>query len=419
MLVFVDKLKEVVHTVKEKIGDKNKKLIPPAPILQKLRSHALKIAQVQSTSENSGFFNFIQEEFINEGFFEEGVIASIIFLNKLGIAKRKEVEGILKAAIEKRILAFLERKFKKRNQNIDDMIIDSTVKIWEDGGSETTRLYNIAQHKSLISWDYKHNRWNVTNLGHLFLELKAFHAICLLLTIDISLNIETSNFRHIPRGLLQALLKKEPEAYYLFPRIHHLNLQWMGIAIFEDEFRSELFSLTILGEKALRYVLSKDNIMLDTVSLLLQSEEQGITYSGLEVELNKLENVLNSPLIDEANKKSIDNAIKLSRQGNHIDGIKILFPSIENIINKMLTKTGKKPKDYKGWRNKIEYLKSKNIIPSEVVEAIEIITSRNKILHGQFAPLDQEYAYPLFQMSISYMHRIINAWNFYSKQKCK
>ncbi|CAD7783288.1 MAG: hypothetical protein KIIPBIDF_02047 [Candidatus Methanoperedenaceae archaeon GB50] len=137
--------------------------------------------------------------------------------------------------------------------------------------------------------------------------------------------------------------------------------------------------------------------MMDTVVLSLQAEEQGLTYTGLQSEIQKLESVLGSPLIDEADRKSIHNALTLCKSGQYLDGLKILFPCIEGVINKMLQDMGEQPDKYPGWKKKVDYLESKGVIPPDVAKAIEIITSRNKTLHGQFAPPDPEYAYPLFR----------------------
>lgn len=173
---------------------------------------------------------------------------------------------------------------------------------------------------------------------------------------------------------------------------------------------SEKYCLTPLGKKALEYVLSENNLMMDTVILSLQAEEQGLTYTGLQSEFQKLESILNSPLIDEADRNSIRNVLTLCKNGQYLDGLKILFPCIEGIINKILQSIGEQPDKYPGWKKKVDYLESKGIIPPDVAKAIEIITSRNKTLHGQFTPPDPEYVYPLFQMAVIYLRRILTAW---------
>jgi hypothetical protein len=150
--------------------------------------------------------------------------------------------------------------------------------------------------------------------------------------------------------------------------------------------------------------------MLDTVILLLQSEERGFPYAGQEIEIQKLEEMLRSPLVDEANRQSIRNAVKLGQAGQYLDGLRILFPSIEGVINSMLQSMGEQPDKYLGWKGKVDYLESRGVIPSDIAKAVEIITCRNKTLHGQFVPPEPEYAHPLFQMAVTYLRRILSVW---------
>lgn len=323
---------------------------------------------------------------------------SIIFLRKLGITDNKRIEEILKGVVKKRILNWLgsanDRHFWENSENVEDALITSVTEVWENRGTEVTRAYTFAKQRALIRWDYRK-----------FLELNAFQAVCFLLTIDICLSTGKHDSNQISRDQLRDILELESRRYFhLFP-IHLLNLQWMGVL--SDGYYP---NLTLLGRKALEYVLSENNLMMDTVILSLQAEEQGLTYTGLQSEIQKLESVLDSPLIDEADQRSIRNALTLCKSGQYLDGLKILFPCIERVINKMLQDIGEQPDKYPGWKKKVDYLESKGVIPPDVAEAIEIITSRNKMLHGQFVPPDPEYAYPLFQMAVIYMHRLLSAW---------
>jgi hypothetical protein len=120
------------------------------------------------------------------------------------------------------------------------------------------------------------------------------------------------------------------------------------MGILSEGYLSDQISQTPLGKKALEYVLSENNLMMDTVILSLQAEEQGWTYSGLKLEIQKLESVLNSSLIENTNQKSIQNALSLCKTGQYVDGLKILFPCIERIINRMLQEIGEQPDKYQG-----------------------------------------------------------------------
>ena len=334
----------------------------------------------------------------------------MIFLHRLGITDEKRVEEMLKIVIEKRISRWLgsAENIDTRLENIKDALIDSVTEIWEDGGSEVTRAYTFAKQRALIAWDYKNNQWKTTNLGRLFLELNPFHGTSLLLTIDICLSTGERDFIHFSKELLANILRSRDYLRFQIPPIHRWNLQWMGILSEGEE--PDKISLTPLGKKVIEYVLSENNLMFDTVILSLQAEEQGLRYTGMKSEIQKLEAIIKSPLIGNVERQSIKNAIKLCNQGQYLDGLKILFPVIEGIINKMLKELDEEPDRFPGWKKKVEYLESKGVIPPDVARAVEIITGRNKTLHGQFTPPDPEYAYPLFQMAIIYLHRILSAW---------
>jgi len=404
MLSFTERLKDIIYEVEQTGGDPLERLLPSPHLVQELKAYALKTIEEIPSVQSRRVSRFLLEEF-NEGFFDEGIRVSIIFLNRIGITANKQIEQILKTVIKRRILNRFapvnDRHFDEDQENIEDALVMSVAEIWENGGAEITRAYTFAKQRALISWDYRENHWKVTNLGRFFLELNAFQAICFLLTIDICLSTGRHDFHHISRDQLRRVLELESGVYSI--PIHNWNLQWMGVL-------SEKYCLTSLGKKALEYVLSENNLMMDTVILSLQAEEQGLTYTGLQSEFQKLESILNSPLIDEADRSSIRNVLTLCKNGQYLDGLKILFPCIEGVINKILQGIGEQPDKYPGWKKKVDYLEFKGVIPPDVAKAIEIITSRNKTLHGQFTPPDPEYVYPLFQMAVIYLRRILTAW---------
>jgi len=413
MLSFIERIKDVIYEVERTGGNPLERLIPAPSLVQQLRVYALKTIEEIPATQGRRVSEFLLQEF-NEGFFDEGVRVSIIFLSRLGITDDKQIERILKSVVKKRILNWLNpmkaRYMEEReSENLEDALVSSVTEIWENSGTEVSRAYTFAKQRALIAWDYRKNRWDVTSLGRFFLELNAFQAICLLLTIDICLSTGRHDFHHISRDQLQSILESEPNRYFHLIPMHRWNLLWMGV-LSEERHHPNRISPTPLGRKALEYVLSENNLMMDTVILSLQAEEQGLTYTGLQPEIQKLEGVLDSPLINDTDRNSIQNALTLCKSGQYLDGLRILFPCVEGIINKMLQEMGEEPDEYPGWKKKVDYLESNKVIPSDVAKAIEIITSRNKILHGQFVPPDPEYAYPLFQMTVIYLRRILSSW---------
>lgn len=421
MLSFIEKLKNVLCEVEQTGGNELEMFIPEPSLVQKLKAFALKDIEHLQTSKNDMLSLFLLEDF-NEGFFDEGVRVSIIFLKSSGITDYRRIEKILKKVIKKRSRKWLGSEndrhlMEVESDNLENALVNSVAEAWEEGGTELSNAYTFAKQRALITWNYRENNWNITSLGRFFMELNAFYATCFLLTIDICLSTGMHDYPHISREELKSILDAKSDRYFNFSPIHRSTLRWMGILSIESEMEEHQNSLTPLGRKALEYVLSESNLMTDTVILSLQADEQGFIYVGLKSEIKKFEDMLDSPLIDDADRQSIQNALVLCERGQYIDGLRIIFPCVEGVINKMLQEIGENPDEYSGWKKKIDYLVSKGVIPPDVSKAVEIIIGRNKTLHGQFAPPDPEYAYPLFQMAVIYLRRMLSAWIKYEEHK--
>lgn len=79
----------------------------------------------------------------------------------------------------------------------------------------------------------------------------------------------------------------------------------------------------------------------------------------------------------------------------------------------MLQNAGKDIHDRKkfpGLAAKISALGKMNLIPADLAQRLEITTSRNKILHGKYEPVDQEYTYSLCVAAIVYLKRTLKAF---------
>jgi HEPN domain-containing protein len=151
--------------------------------------------------------------------------------------------------------------------------------------------------------------------------------------------------------------------------------------------------------------------MKEVIKALVENEEQGIHFEGSDKELDLLRKQLTSKTIYQGNRTSIENAIALYTRGSYTDAARVFFPSIEAVANQMLSIAGEKPNDYKtlgGLAPKLKKLEELKLIPADLSKAIDIAYSRNKVLHGEFEPLEQEYAYPLCVAGIIYLRRILD-----------
>ena len=92
-----------------------------------------------------------------------------------------------------------------------------------------------------------------------------------------------------------------------------------------------------------------------------------------------------------------------------MESLRILFPSIEAIINDMLTNAGEQPTQFRGLVNKAQWLEQHNIIPTDVSNAMEVFTGRNKVVHGNFSP-PSDYVFPLCLLAFRYLRRLLTEY---------
>jgi len=414
MLSFTEQLKELIFNIEKSGGSAIQKITPPGDLILKLKSRIIKQLRKETEPLPRRVEYFLVEEF-NEGFFEEGIRVSLVHLNEMGITDLEEVFEILCNVVDKRLDDILNRN-KKHNQHTynrsistNDAIIKSIEYVWEEYGSESTILYNFAKQRFLILWDYRINCWKTTGLGRFLLELKPLQAITFLLTIDLSFNTGERDIRHISYNELKTLNESnDKHSTHIIP-LHIEMLKLLGvIRIFSDSYRD--YEITPLGKAVVESVLAKENPMNEIVTALIQNEEQGINFEGSEKELGELKNQLSSEMIEKGTRESIENAIALYRKGSYTDSSRIFFPSIESIANQMLSVKGEDPNDHKkfpGLVRKINKLEELKVIPNDLSKGIEIAYSRNKVLHGEYEPLEQEYAYPLCIAAIIYLRRML------------
>jgi len=415
MLSFTEQLKELILDVEANGGSPIQKLSPPPDLVLKLKGYVIKRLREESEPLPRTVGLFLPEEF-NEGFFEEGIRVSLVHLGEMGITDSEDVLEILRKVIDKRLDGILRRGSSRRRSfrhddtiSIDDAIVQSVDYVWDEYGSEPTVLYNFAKQRFLILWDYHRNRWQTTGLGRFLLELKPLQAVTFLLTIDLTFSTGEHDRRHMSADALRSLLEHEDRHKHI-NSLHRETLKRLGI-IRTLSRRHWEYELTPLGAVGVESVLADDNPMSEIVAALVQNEEQGIQFEGSEKELGKLKAQLASEAIGSASRESIENAIVLYRKGSYIDASRIFFPSIESVANQMLSMAGEDASDHRqfpGLVRKVARLEELKLIPTDLSKGIEIATSRNKVLHGEYEPLEQEYAYPLCVAAIIYLRRLLS-----------
>src|SRR5271166_2096326 len=88
-----------------------------------------------------------------------------------------------------------------------------------------------------------------------------------------------------------------------------------------------------------------------------------------------------SELADDANTKSVIQSAELYGDRKYLASLRVLFPSIEAIINTMVARAGEKPDGFRGLVEKARWLEQRGHIPADVSNAFGVFTGRNRVLH--------------------------------------
>lgn len=276
-------------------------------------------------------------------------------------------------------------------------------------GDEQTLTYTFAQERWLIAWDYQKSCWKTTSLGELLLELSPVQTATFVLSIDTLFSTGKRDFRYISTDILNEILHPQQENYdypHLIPLRRDL-LSRLGILQEPDDYGPDHIELTPIGRIVLSRVLDKDNPLRDTASVLIATEEVGDTLKGSATEIKDVILLISeSELVDNANRESINTGIQLYLSGKYLDSLRVLYPSIEAIINNMLNRGGQQSEQFRGLVDKARWLEQNGCIPPDVSNAVEIFTSRNRVLHGNFSP-PQDYVFPLCLLVFRYLRRLL------------
>ncbi len=409
MLSFVDALKQIIVNIQTTGGMTIERTLPSPQLLQELREYA-----VQHLAETTSIYQL--EEWFTEGYFDEHVRVCVVHLYKLGITQDDRAYHLISKVID----AILRDSYRIQDKkNFETQLVSSLTIVWDDMGDEQTYLYTAAQSRWLISWDYQKSQWKATGLGRVFMELSAIQAAIFFLSIDALFVTGKRDFRHISEYALNHLQSlhsdtkepaEEPLEFLLYP--HQNLLTQLGILFTDsDENTFNPIHVTPIGQTVLRAVLSQDNPFRDTALAIIQTEEVGGTFNESASEINEILHLANQThLIDQANRESIETGVQLYRTRRYLNSLRVIYPSIEAIINTMLIEAGEVPERFRGLVDKAQRLEQQGIIPYDVAHAMEVFTGRNTVVHGNFSP-PEDYVFPLCLLAFRYLRRLLTEYH--------
>jgi hypothetical protein len=417
---FVNDLKHILWSIKSVGGNSAIYVAPDYELLKKLRSNFFETTHshnIAITDENWQRTNFF-EDVLSTDRFERRIRYCIIKLREFGIFETEYFGYISKAldiALEKN-----KRKSKPRQRqvmlNFHSLLTEEIAKCFEIWYYPAEiQLYEVATEHQLVYFDYDTQKWRLSSVGHYVLKLSPFEVIIFLCALEIVLGRKGTNNRYLNMQTLEKLLGLQTEGN---SRQRHngrypISLRWYGIM---DTF-SEEPTITELGTRILAKVSSSLDVLRDTILLLTESEVSGFHYSESVDLINQIkERTRSSKSIAQDQKNSIDSAVTLFMTGHYLDSLRLFYSNIEAVLNLALEEKGLRSDNFSGMKSKIEKLEKEKILSSKLSTWLEVVTSRNKVLHGNIIEDDAELVKPLFYFIGAFWSRLVEELDFHSEK---
>ena len=248
--------------------------------------------------------------------------------------------------------------------------------------------YEILEEHELIFWDADKGAWAPSNLGKYARNLNTFSLLLLLLSIEFSFTRSDKKGRYPTRDLALTLLGRNPEKREYTIR-YPLAFTWYGIVEKRDDpdAHSEINGF---GYRLLSSAVDRFDAISDLLLLLVESDDLGLKSTN-EVQGSSgefLQGEAESELLSSGERATFREVVRLYNARNYLDALRLFYPLIESVLNSALSRVPNITEGRLGMRSKIETLVYNGIISSGVGSWAEIVTSRNKIVHGNLDAQD-------------------------------
>jgi len=386
-------------------------------LFQKVKSFSIKFLKENEELINASRNNHFLIDLLNRTNFKNRINYALIKLNEYEIGKEEYyfyiTKGISHFLREKDnyLDTIFNYKGNKGNLSAEDLVIMDIGNCFSNWYFPRDEYYiKFLNDRQLIYKDSLKKSWYISNLGSYFIKLTTFDAISFLCGIEVVMNSDKSYSKFINLEAINELLQdnegNEYKDWYVDKRSNVSSYTLRALGIIENSYPNNGV-VTNFGKKVLIKVKKELEEYNALILFLLESEASGINFSGLETEpeLDKWHH--SSYVLNNDQKKSIDNALLMYKQSNHLDSLRIIYPLLEGALDSALHEIKIEPSSLKGMQNKVEKLKKEKVISSKTSTGIEIFTSRNKILHGNIIEEDSETLKPLFVMVIGYLKKIV------------
>lgn len=268
-------------------------------------------------------------------------------------------------------------------------------------------VYEILEEHMFSIWDFKAQRWQLTNLGRFGLQLHTFSLLAFLLSIEINFTKQFHSNRYPNEGALRGLLgDKEAEDVSHSRRYRAIALRWYGIVDRSSRHRDEL---TDFGRQLIRHVLKNKDSMKDLILMLVESGDKGVEVAVDDSIIKKAfgESTETSVLTADQ-KKTLDHILSTYQRGECLDSLRLFYPVIEGVIDSEIQRHKFQVSQKAGMGTKLAELVKHQVISKKLGSWGEIVNSRNKIVHGNLMDNDQELLKPLFLIVSNFWYQFLS-----------
>jgi hypothetical protein len=415
---FVNDLKHTLWSIDTSGGNPAVYVTPNHDLLAKLRRYIFQTVGSQRISvdegdwRNSSFFGDILD---NERF-ERRIRYCIIRLREFSVSEPEffaYISQALSIALERSQKYGQGKKSQRQSTTtLQSLFVEEIAKCFEIWYYPSDVFhYDFAIEHQLATFDYADYKWRLSSIGHYLLKLSTFEAIVFLCALEIVLGRKGTSSRYLNQQTLERLLHPQTSITHRRPYERYpISLRWYGVM---DTF-SEEPAVTDLGMRILAKVSANLEVLRETILLLTESEVGGFHYSESADLINQIkERTRTSKSIVQDQKESIDLAVTLFMTGHYLDSLRLFYSNIEAVLNLALAKMGVRPEDFLGMKSKIEKLEKEKVLSSKLSTWLEVVISRNKILHGNIVEDDAELVKPLFYFIAAFWSRLIEEVDFH------
>jgi hypothetical protein len=226
--------------------------------------------------------------------------------------------------------------------------------------------------------------------------------------LEITLTSEGVGHRFLSQNILDQLLDDEKKKNTNFRRItrpHSLKLFGLVYDNSRGDDRDEV-KLTDLGLRILKYVKTNIDELKDIILLLMEAETTGFKFKDISSIPDFDTFVDKSSYLDANIKKQIKMGLQHYLSENYVEGLRVIFPILEGILNIGISSINLNPSDFKGMRGKVEKLEKEGKLSMKIATGLEVFESRNKVLHGNLIENDPETCKPLFDLVLTYLKKV-------------